>query len=110
MIQPSDITVVVVMVGQTDYWHLTRPFIEHYCARHHYALRVFREDCLSSDAHPSWNKLLVPSFVRTPHALVWDADLVPLPWAPAIHRELSPRHLGMVWIEPTRCGRLGRSN
>lgn len=94
------------MVGETDYWPLTLPFIERYCERYGYRFRVFRENCLPLDAHPSWNKLLVPSFVQTPHALVWDADLVPLPDAPPIHPALSPRHLAMVKIEPSRGGRM----
>ena len=106
MINPSDLTVVVVMVGETDYWSLTRPFIERYCERFGYSLRVFTEDCLASNAHPSWNKLLVPSFVRTAHAVVFDADLVPLPWAPPLHVELSQDRISMVKIQPSKCGRM----
>ena len=106
MIDPSDLTVIVVMIGETDYWSLTRPFIERYCEHHGYSFRVFTENCLAKDAHPSWNKLIVPSFVRTSRALVMDADIVPLPWAPPIHVELSDDLLSMVKIQPSRCGRM----
>jgi hypothetical protein len=106
MTTPADITLLVVMVGQVDYWSYTRPFIANYAERHGYRLRIFTEDCMADGAHPSWQKLLVPSFARTPHVLLWDADLVPLPWAPPIHTELSGDLLGMVKIEPSRGGRV----
>lgn len=100
------ITVCVVMIGGTNYWPLTRPFIENYCERHGYEFRVFTEDCMPADGHPAWNKLIVPSFAKTPHVVVWDADLVPMPWAPPIHLDLRPNQLGMVRIEPSSTGRM----
>jgi len=105
MSHPSEITVMVVMIGQTAYWPLTRPFIENYCERNGYVFRVFSEDCLPSDHHPSWNKLLVASFAKTPHVLLWDADLVPLPWAPPIHVDLGDRRMAAVRITPSSGGR-----
>lgn len=102
---PGDITVLVVMVGETEYWRFTSPFIEHYCRTHGYVFRVFREDCLPT-RHPSWCKLLAASCVATSHVIIWDADLVPMPDAPPIHESLSCDRLAMVWVEPSRTGRL----
>jgi hypothetical protein len=104
MVSASDLTVMVVMVGGTDYWPKTRPFIEEYCQRHGYQFRVFTEDCLPAEAHPSWNKLAIASFAKTPHVVTWDADLVPLPQAGPIHVELDPDRLGMVKIPPSHGG------
>lgn len=94
------------MVGETDYWPYTRPFIADYCQRHGYRFRIVTEDCMATGHHPSWQKLLAASFAKTSHVLLWDADLVPLPWAPSIHPELSDENLGMVKIEPSRGGRM----
>jgi len=105
MVPAKDVTLLVVMVGQTDYWPYTRPFIANYCQRHGYCFRVVSEDCMATEHHPSWQKLLAASFVKTSHALLWDADLVPLPWSPPIHLELSDSNIGMVRIEPSKVGR-----
>lgn len=105
MIHPSQLSIIVVMVGETPYWRHSRPLIEKYCKRFGYEFVVFSEPATPEPWHPSWNKLIAPRAASREHVLLWDADLIPTPFCPAIHFFLHPEKLGMVKILPSSGGR-----
>ncbi len=100
MISPSDLTIVVTAVRHLSYWPITRPFIERYCEQMGYSLAVYTRDHVPSHISGSWNKLIAWQFAKTPHAVLWDADIVPLPHCLPIHDCLHPTMLGMPSMEP----------
>lgn len=104
-VHPSQVSVVVVMVGNTDYWQYSRPFIEQYCQRNGYEFIVHTRNETPEPWHPAWNKLIATASASRPHVLLWDADLVPMPLCPPIHFWLDADKIGMVRIEPSKGGR-----
>lgn len=94
------------MVGNTDYWQYSRPFIEQYCQRNGYEFIVHTRNETPEPWHPSWNKLIASASASRPHVLLWDADLLPMPLCPPIHFFLDSEKIGMVKIEPSKGGRV----
>ena len=96
--------VMVIACKQLWYFEHTLPRIADYCKRHDYALEIVEDDIATGSGyeHPSWNKVL-----HTASAVLWwDADLVPMPWAPRIEEVIEGgRFNGVRFPMRERCYR-----
>lgn len=100
MIEPSDLTVVVTAARHLSYFTITRPFIQRYCEQMGYKLEIYTRDHVPAHVSASWNKLIAWQAAQTPHVVLWDADIVPLPHCLPIHQFLHPINLSMPFMEP----------
>lgn len=84
--------VFVPLRGRLPYLSMTRPYIEAYCRKYGYELKMCD---IGDERHPSWMKMLVHHHFKADLILTMDADFMPLPSAPPIHEVLVLDKLNM---------------